>query len=187
MTRWVPLLLPAVLATACASARAETPDFAGDLDNYVAATTTPVAHQSEVARSLPEEAHVPSSIRIERPIDFPTVAELDPMVVAGVHPYARAKITSCLSLIDGAELFADEGFDTERLDQAMTITYFDDLVIWEDTTGFRQILHPDVGSFYEADDGTWQEATGFEWTVVGPLSDWSVAQNAAALVLDADA
>jgi len=183
----MPLLLLAVLVTACASARAETPDLSDDIGNYAAVTTSTAADGVEVARSLPDGVHLPSSIQIEQPVDFPSVAELKPMVVAGEQPYARAKITSWLSLIEGAELFAAEGFDTDRLDQAMTITYFDGLVIWEDAAGFRQIFHPDVGSYFEADDGTWQEATGFEWTTVGPLSDWSVAQNAAALVLDSEA
>lgn len=192
MTRWVPLLLLAVLVTACASARAETPDLSAAVEGFTTATTTTVGAASEasptlVVPSLPEGFHLPASAPIKRPVDFPSVAELKPMVVSGVQPYDRARITSCLSLIDGEELIVAEGFDTDRLAQAMKITYYDDLVIWEDPEGLRQIFHPDVGSFYEADDGNWQEATGFEWTVVGPLSDWSVAQSAAALVLDGDA
>jgi len=187
----MPLLLLAVLVTACASARAETPDFTAELKGHATATTTTVSAAAEasptlVTPSLPEGFHLPASDPIQRPADFPSVAELKPMVVSGVQPYDRARITSCLSLIDGEELIVAEGFDTDRLAQAMKITYYDDLVIWEDPEGLRQIFHPEVGSYYEADDGSWQEATGFEWTVVGPLSDWSVAQSAAALVLDGD-
>jgi hypothetical protein len=182
MSRRVTLLLVAVLVTACGAARAESPDFSPDLDAYVASTVTPAPDTSTAFR-LPEGFHLPPSIPIEHPADFPTVSELIPMV-DGAVPYPRARITSCLSVIDGVEQLAADGVDVERLDQRMTITYFDNVIVWDEPHGTRQIFVDGFGSFYQGVDGSWDEATGTEWTVIGPVADWAVAQQAAALVLD---
>ncbi len=176
------LVLVAVLVTACAQARAESPDFTPDLDEYV--TEAALQADAVAALGLPEGFHLPASTPIDRPSGFPSVDELSPMVLSGNQPYSRARITSCLSLVEGAEVYEAAGMEIGELDQVMTITYFDGLVIWDDPDGFRQIFFGGMGSLYLGDDGEWHEATGYEWDVIGPLADWSVAQSAAALVLD---
>lgn len=170
-------MLLAVLVTACTAARAETPDFTGDLSDAATAVVVP---------PLPDGVHVGTSTAITRPAGFPSLDELHRMVDATPYPYARARITSCLALTDGAAALDAEGLDTASLDQAMKITYYDGLVVWEDDAGFRQVFSPEIGSFYQIEDGSWREATGSEWTTYGPVNDWSMVQAEASVVLDAD-
>jgi hypothetical protein len=181
MTRRVALALLAVLVTACAAARADTPDFSTDL---AAVTAAPSGAPEVSAPTLPDEVHIETSAAISRPSDFPELQELQRLVASTSYPYPRALITSCLALTSGAEALEAQGLDTSQLDQAMKITYYDGFVLWEDDAGFRQIFSPDVGSFYQEEDGSWQEATGVEWSTFGPLHDWSTAQAEADLVLD---
>ncbi len=179
-------MLFAVLATACGAPRAETPDFTDNLALVVSAVEgSEVLTGSVVPPPLPEGLHIQPTLAIERPSNFPSIERLRGLVADAPHPYPRALITSCLSLSAGGELLSDQGFDTSRLDQRMKITYFDGLVVWEDAAGFRQVFTPDVGSYYQDADGSWQEATGSEWTVYGPLSDWSQAQEEASIILAA--
>ena len=181
MTRRVAFaLLLAVLVTACGAPRAETPDFS---DGLTAAADTRATDTTAI--TLPDGIHIETALAIQRPADFPTLTELQALVAGSPHPHPRALITSCLSMTGGGELLAAQGFNTDALNQRMKITYFDGLVVWEDGDGFRQIFTPDVGSFYQAEDGSWQEATGQEWSAFGPLSDWSLAQAEAGLVLAA--
>lgn len=173
-------MLLAVLVTACTAARAETPDLTAD----IAAAST---ESSEVAvPPLPDGVHVATSTAITRPADFPTLFELHRLVTDSAYPYPRALITSCLALTSGADELEALGVDTSQLDQAMKITYYDGLVVWEDDAGFRQVYSPEYGSLYEAEDGLWYTATGMEWSTFGPLHDWSMAQAEAAVVLEAD-
>jgi hypothetical protein len=187
MTRRVLFLLVAVLVTACGTARAETPEFDSDLGAYVASTAAGAVVDSDpaTAYALPEGFDLASSVPTKRPEGFPVIEELSSLVASGGGTHPRARITSFLAAVDGLEVFAAEGFDTDRLDQRMTITYFDGLVIWDDPAGPRQVFVPGLGSFYRGADGAWAEATGFEWTIIGPLADWSLAQDAAALVVEA--
>lgn len=173
-------MLLAVLVTACSAARAETPDVTSDLAAVSAAG-------SEVAvPPLPDGVHVGTSTAIARPAGFPTLDELHDLVDATAYPYARARITSCLALTEGADALEAQGYETDALDQAMKITYYDGLVLWEDADGLRQLFSSEIGTFYQAEDGSWQEATGSEWSTFGPLHDWPMAQSEASLVLDAD-
>jgi hypothetical protein len=188
MTRRAALfVLFAVLVTACGAPRSETPDFTDDLASVVvaAALVPEIEPGALVPLALPDGIHIQTSLAIERPSDFPSIAQLQGLVADAPHPYPRALITSCLSLAGGGELLSEQGFDTGGLDQRMKITYFDGLVVWEDAAGFRQVFTPDVGSYYQDADGSWQEATGSEWTVFGPLSDWSQAQEEASAILAA--
>ena len=187
MTRRVaPLVLLAVLVTACGAPRAETPDFTDNLTLVAAAAQAAEIETGVVAQpDLPEGVHIQTGLAIERPSDFPSIAQLRGLVADAPYPYPRALITSCLALSGGGELLVSQGFDTSRLDQRMKITYFDGLVLWEDAAGFRQVFTPDAGSYYQDADGSWQEATGSEWTVFGPLSDWSQAQEEASMILSA--
>lgn len=202
MTRWALLVLPAVLVTACATARAETPDWATDLEATIATTptegavdTAPVPTEATVIASSvvgvdtvtarAAAVHALPGVPIPRPAGFPSIDELEPLVGSFAMPHPRARISSCLAAVDGLEGLVAQGFDASQLNQQMTITYFDGLVIWDAPTGYRQIAVPGFGTMYPEDDGTWHEAVGFEWPVFGPLPDWSMAQSAAALVLDA--
>jgi hypothetical protein len=172
-------LLLAVLVAACSAARAETPDLTTDLAELSAET-------GEVGvPPLPAGIHVETAVAITKPAGFPTLRELSGLVAATTRPHSRALITSCLALTSGAEASEAHGLDAAQLDQAMKITYYDDLVVWEDASGFRQIFSP-LGIFYQDDDGNWREATGSEWSTLGPLHDWSMAQAEASLVLAAD-
>jgi len=189
------LLLLAVLVTACATARAETPDFAADLSAFVTATTSPVARSQpitgmevgaiQVGSAIVLEGFVlPAGDPIEQPEDFPTVAELQALVANPVT-HRRARISSGLGAVDGIEQLAGQGADVSRLNQRMTITLFDDLLIWDDPEGTRLVFIPGLGGLYQTGDGTWQEAMGPEWTVFGPITDWSMAQEVAAQVVEA--
>ena len=173
MTRRVSLLLLlAVLGAACGTARADTPDFTSDLSAAAvarfASTTTAVSEvSSPIALSVPTELDLPDgtyldlTVAVERPDGFPTIDEMRTLVTAAVrHP--RARITSRLRLTAGAEQYVSAGYDPDRLDQRMTITYFDGLVVWEDPNGFKQIFAPELGSFYLDSEGSWQEATDAE-------------------------
>lgn len=201
MTRWALFLLPAVLVTACATARAETSDWATDLEATVANSTTTgvatarvppgatfVAITTDGAGTVAARAAAVQALPgvvIPRPAGFPSIDELEPLVGAFGMPHPRARISSSLAVVDGLEVLVGQGLDASQLNQQMTITYFDGLVIWDAPSGYRQIAVPGFGTMYPEKDGTWHEAVGFEWPVFGPLPDWSMAQSAAALVLDA--
>lgn len=197
MTRWALLLLPAVLVAACATARAETRDWASDLEATITSSTTTGAVETAMVATeamtvgvgtvtaRAAAIHALPGISIPRPAGFPSIDELEPLVGAFGMPHPRARISSSLAAVDGLEGLVAQGLDASQLDQQMTITYFDGLVIWDAPTGYRQIAVPGFGTMYPDEDGTWHEAVGFEWPVFGPLADWSMAQSAAALVLDA--
>lgn len=175
------ILLLAALVTACGAARASTPDFTAELTTVATSTETTIAPPP-----LPAGIQIGTSRAIERPGGFPTLDELADLVAASTRPHPRALITSCLALTAGAADLEAQGIDTSGLDQAMKITYYDGLVVWEDDAGLRMVIDSEYGTLYEAEDGTWSTATGTEWSTVGPINDWSLAQAEASLVLGSD-
>ncbi|GMQ85272.1 MAG: hypothetical protein BMS9Abin07_0838 [Acidimicrobiia bacterium] len=193
MTRWALLVLPAVLVTACATARAETGDWVTELEATIATSSTmgvvetaaaPTEAATVVARGIAVD--VVPGVPISRPAGFPSIDELEPLVGALQMPHPHARISSSLAAVDGLETLLAQGLDADQLNQQMTITYFDGLIIWDAPTGYRQIAVPGFPMMYPGEDGKWQEVMGFEWPVFGPLPDWSMAQSAAVLVLDAE-
>lgn len=189
MARAITLLVAILVVAACA-ASAETTEWTTDVEPLPQTSATPVVAAPEIALAaaapavLGAEGLAPG-IPIQRPDDFPSLGELHAWVASYGLPHPRARIASSLAVVGGLEELGSQGTDTSGLDQSMTITYYDGLVIWDAPTGYRQIYIPERGTFYPMEDGRWMEAAGFEWPVFGPLSDWPTAQAAAVMIFDA--
>ncbi len=181
-------LVVAILVAGCAAPAAETTDWTTDVEPPPLSPGVVAAPEMSLSDAAPVVADADGlvpGIPIERPDDFPSLSQLHTWVTSFGLPHPRARIESSLAVVEGLDELGASGLDTSRLDQAMTITYYDGLVIWDAPDGYRQIYIPNRGTYYPMGDGRWMEAAGFEWPVFGPLSDWPTAQAAAALVFDA--
>ena len=144
-------------------------------------TTDTVAPTSSAPSELPAELGLEPGVPIATPAGFPSVDELATMVnpFRGL-PYPRARISSQLVVVGDREALAAQGIDLSLLEgTGLVITYFDGLKIWDYSDGSREVQVPGGELLYQAEDGSWQESSRFEWPPIPLLPEWFMAQQIA--------
>ncbi|MEX2624251.1 MAG: hypothetical protein WD651_11030 [Acidimicrobiia bacterium] len=198
MTRTLSLFVAAVVI-ACGSPLAETsetvtapdPPATTTAESSSTSTSTTDAETTTVDHSASAdlvELGLPQGVPVDRPEAFPSVEELATTMVDSFFrppPHARARIFSGHMTGADAEELAFAGYDPDLLQKQMTITYFDGITVWDYPGGFRQVATPAGVLLYQAEDGSWQQSEGSEWSPL-PIPMWPLAQDMVAGWLETD-
>ncbi|MDP3983646.1 MAG: hypothetical protein Q8Q52_01395 [Acidimicrobiia bacterium] len=205
MTRTLPLFVAAVVI-ACGSPLTETSETVTATDPPATTQTTTAQSSSTSTTTTTTRTDADSTtvdhdaaadlvelglaqgIPVDPPEGFPSIEELAEAMAYPFFrppPHPRARIFSGYMTGADAEELAAAGYDPDLLQKEMTITYFDGITVWDYPGGFRQVATPDGVLLYQAEDGSWQESEGSEWSPL-PIPMWPLAQDMVVGLLETD-
>jgi hypothetical protein len=190
MVRSIPLLVAVLLVTACAdpAPTSGTEAVADELTkttiaapssttvgpSVISITSTPDTTFPQGRALVADAASVfglPSGTPIERPADFPTLEDLEAIPAHSSEPHPRARILSGFFLVGSGSV---PGLQRE----AMTITYFDGVIVWDYSDGTRELTVDERGSwryrYQYVEPGFWVDVgrVEVEWPEAGPVLEW---------------
>jgi hypothetical protein len=167
---------PTVDSTTTSTVAATTVTAAATTTTTIAATTT--TDPETTATTVPHTDQV-------LPGSFGTIAELYRGLPSG-RSWPNAQVVASLGFAVGEDDTASE-VPPEWDWGSLTITYFEDLTVYDYEGGHREVRPRGGWYLVLADDGSWHEADDGEASMFAPVLEWEDVQNMARGCIEAGA